>query len=467
MKSMHINSLKLNQNKRKNLSRHLMKGLRIFLGILILLSAVLPYTIPVKADAAPDNPIIIVLDAGHGGKSVGANYFDLKEKDLNLSVAKSIKHYLECFDNIKVYMTRKDDKDSSFTNRAKYAKAKKADYFISIHFNESEQHKQTGSEIYVSANEESQKAIMPLAQSAADYLQEMGIYNAGIYTCVDSEGKDYFGQIRACEENGEIPSMILEHLFMDREEYVHFIDTPEALDAIGKSDALAIARALHLNANSMIYKFEGTPEIEYDKPFETKDVSVYPENASISIKEYEQITNRACVVTFSISSSGGNSVMEGYRVSQDGGATYGDILKFDNGTNGEFTTIVRRGVEQIIVVSAFNKEHLNVTSNMIDTLSEVELDPAFTQHQKEALEAQKAEEEQAMAEGSSENPSEPSIGGSEPTPEANPSESDSSHIHDHDPKISDNQIVVVLFGAFMGLVICLLLFFMQKSENSK
>ena len=159
--------------------------------------------------------------------------------------------------------------------------------------------------------------------------------------------------------------------------------------------------------------------------------------------------------------------MEGYRVSQDGGATYGDILKFDNGTNGEFTTIVRRGVEQIIVVSAFNKEHLNVTSNMIDTLSEVELDPAFTQHQKEALEAQKAEEEQAMAEGSSENPSEPSIGGSEPAPEANPSESDSSHIHDHDPKISDNQIVVVLFGAFMGLVICLLLFFMQKSENSK
>ena len=78
----------------------------------------------IHADAAPnDKPIVIVIDAGHGGKSNGNEYFDLKEKDLNLAVAKSIKKNLETFEGIKVYLTRKDDKDAGNDDKKLNVKA--------------------------------------------------------------------------------------------------------------------------------------------------------------------------------------------------------------------------------------------------------------------------------------------------------------------------------------------------------
>ena len=288
-----------------NLCKFHKNRIRILSGVIALTLLIFYVLIPVSVYAAPakDDSIIVVIDAGNGGKSTGGEYFDLKEKDLNLAVAKSIKEYLSRFDHVKVLLTRKDDKNLKIAERAKYAKAKKADYVISIRFNESEFHRQTGSEIYVPSNEKLQKSIMPIAQSVAEGLQGMGIFNAGIYTCTDSEGKEYYGLIRNCEDQGNIPSMIIAHLYMDREEYLPYINSPEALDEIGKNDAIAIARALHLNSNSMIYKFEGTPDVEYSDPYEIKDSSKYPEDVSVSVKDYEQLTNRACKITFSVNAS--------------------------------------------------------------------------------------------------------------------------------------------------------------------
>ncbi len=88
-----------------------------------------------RAKKYPLKNVKIVIDAGHGGKELGAvgccrNY----EKDFNLSISK----YLE--ENLKkmgatVYMTRKSDKFVSLNDRVKFTNDKDAQIFVSIHAN--------------------------------------------------------------------------------------------------------------------------------------------------------------------------------------------------------------------------------------------------------------------------------------------------------------------------------------------
>lgn len=409
----------------------------------------------IHADAAPnDKPIVIVIDAGHGGKSNGNEYFDLKEKDLNLAVAKSIKKNLETFEGIKVYLTRKDDKDANYTNRVDYAKVKKADYLISLHFNATEAHMQAGSMIYVSAIPDLRKKMMPIAQSVSESLEGIGIFANGVYTCVDEDGHDYLGFLRKCEEK-KVSGMIIEHLFMDREEYLPLINSPEALDTIGKADALAIARALKLNSNSTIYHFTDEPDIETTEPYELPSNYMYPDSASVAVKEYEQITNRAANIVFDVNASDPQGQLASYRMSTDGGITFGAEKDFAYGGKSEFSRILRKGDGQKIVILALNQDHLGCVSNCLDVWDEIKLDRDFDKHKEEAL-LKEQEEEQGSETASEEIPEE--VSSEEETTE-------DSSVTDHDPHLNDSQKVVVIFGAFAGLAIAVLLYFIYRKEN--
>ncbi len=78
---------------------------------------------------------LVVLDPGHGGKDPGAiGKMGTKEKDLNLSIAKKLKKYLEKF-GLDVLLTRNSDVFLSLGERTKIANDNKADIFISIHCN--------------------------------------------------------------------------------------------------------------------------------------------------------------------------------------------------------------------------------------------------------------------------------------------------------------------------------------------
>lgn len=75
----------------------------------------------------------ITLDAGHGGKELGAvgclgNY----EKDINLQIALKLKKYLENA-GANVFMTRTEDKDVSLNDRVEFSKKHNSDIFLSIH----------------------------------------------------------------------------------------------------------------------------------------------------------------------------------------------------------------------------------------------------------------------------------------------------------------------------------------------
>jgi len=79
--------------------------------------------------------IVIVLDPGHGGRDPGATANGLREKDINLKIARRIKFYLERDGRFKVYMTRYRDVFVPLSKRSLIAIEKNADLFISIHCN--------------------------------------------------------------------------------------------------------------------------------------------------------------------------------------------------------------------------------------------------------------------------------------------------------------------------------------------
>ncbi|WP_170287604.1 N-acetylmuramoyl-L-alanine amidase [Aquibacillus halophilus] len=81
----------------------------------------------------------IVIDAGHGGRDVGAigasgNF----EKEYTIITAQKLKYYLEIL-GANVILTRSHDNYLSLSGRASLANAMNADVFLSIHYNSTPQ----------------------------------------------------------------------------------------------------------------------------------------------------------------------------------------------------------------------------------------------------------------------------------------------------------------------------------------
>jgi N-acetylmuramoyl-L-alanine amidase len=106
----------------------------------------------------------IVVDAGHGGKDIGANRDGVWEKDLNLSVALRLRKALEAR-GLKVYMTRETDKFLELSEISDIANSIHPDLFVSIHQNASVNPSLTGIEVYYYT-----PYSIPLAESVDDQL---------------------------------------------------------------------------------------------------------------------------------------------------------------------------------------------------------------------------------------------------------------------------------------------------------
>jgi N-acetylmuramoyl-L-alanine amidase len=86
----------------------------------------------------PAKTFVVVIDPGHGGKDPGAVSTDgsLKEKDITLDVAKRFKTALESKSrNVRVTLTREDDRSLSLQERTAIANSLNADLFVSVHCN--------------------------------------------------------------------------------------------------------------------------------------------------------------------------------------------------------------------------------------------------------------------------------------------------------------------------------------------
>jgi len=95
------------------------------------------------------DPFVLVLDAGHGGKSLGAIGRKTTEKQINLAVTLLAGKYIsEKYPDVKVLYTRKSDVAVDLQDRVDFANKSHANLFISIHTNGWHQSSTRGLEVY-------------------------------------------------------------------------------------------------------------------------------------------------------------------------------------------------------------------------------------------------------------------------------------------------------------------------------
>ncbi|WP_100612824.1 N-acetylmuramoyl-L-alanine amidase family protein [Confluentibacter lentus] len=96
---------------------------------------------------------VVVIDPGHGGIDSGAEGINgIQEKDIVLSIAKEmVRLNANTKSDFEIYLTRYEDTLISLSDRTRLAKTLKADLFISLHCNKSENLKARGVEVYVNA----------------------------------------------------------------------------------------------------------------------------------------------------------------------------------------------------------------------------------------------------------------------------------------------------------------------------
>jgi len=91
--------------------------------------------LPAVTRARGDNPPLVVIDPGHGGRDPGAAspFDDAREKDITLALARAIRDDLARSGRVRVALTRDDDAYLPLEDRYEVARRLDADLFISIH----------------------------------------------------------------------------------------------------------------------------------------------------------------------------------------------------------------------------------------------------------------------------------------------------------------------------------------------
>ncbi|MBN8212110.1 MAG: N-acetylmuramoyl-L-alanine amidase [Xanthomonadales bacterium] len=95
-------------------------------------------------------PLIVAIDAGHGGQDPGAHGPSGKrEKDVTLAIARELARQINATPGLKAYLTRDADVFLPLPRRTQLARQAKADIFISIHADAAENRAAKGSSVYV------------------------------------------------------------------------------------------------------------------------------------------------------------------------------------------------------------------------------------------------------------------------------------------------------------------------------
>lgn len=95
-------------------------------------------------------PIIVAIDAGHGGEDPGAigRRYKTHEKDVVLDIARELKRLIDNDPSLRAVMTRSGDYYVPLGKRIKLAKQMDAELFVSIHADSLPRSKARGSSVY-------------------------------------------------------------------------------------------------------------------------------------------------------------------------------------------------------------------------------------------------------------------------------------------------------------------------------
>lgn len=115
----------------------------------------------------------IIIDPGHGGIDCGAEYFQLKEKDINLEIALKLGKVLQEY-GAQVFYTRSDDVDyytkgkggkrNDLLYRIDKINTLSADLFVSIHCNAAKEAQWYGAQVYYNPKDPTNKEFAETMQ---------------------------------------------------------------------------------------------------------------------------------------------------------------------------------------------------------------------------------------------------------------------------------------------------------------
>ena len=100
-----------------------------------------------------EKPIVIAVDAGHGGEDPGAiSKRGLQEKDVSLAIARKLAALINTQPGMKAVLTRDGDYYIGLRERTVKARQAQADMFVSVHCNAYKDTSLRGSAVYVLSN---------------------------------------------------------------------------------------------------------------------------------------------------------------------------------------------------------------------------------------------------------------------------------------------------------------------------
>jgi len=183
-----------------------------------------------SSSSSADTTPVVIIDAGHGGFDGGAVANDgTSEKNINLSIAKSVKAFLS-FKGVKVLMTRDSDtalndsedkiktkKKSDMQNRLKLMTDNPDALFVSIHLNKFTTSNASGAQIFYSGNlSRSEKLGENIRTSIVSLLQKENKRTLKL------AGKNIF-----LLKNATVPAVIVECGFLSNQSDLALLKTYE------------------------------------------------------------------------------------------------------------------------------------------------------------------------------------------------------------------------------------------------
>lgn len=296
-------------------------GMAFVFGLLLISNCV-----PVYAD---EKEIVIVIDPGHGGTQNGAEYNGILEKDINIKVSEAFARELSKYDGVKVYLTHETaDKTMSIKARVDFAEKVKADYFFCVHFNASGNHNFYGAETWITSFGRYYSEMYAFSDILLQEFEELGLFNRGIKTKLETDGTDYYGVLRRGAES-DIPAVIIEHCHMD-----NMVDAPFLNDAMyetfGKTDAKAVAQFLKLKSSQTGEDYSG---FEYELPPQPKEPipnDTTPPSCNVKVTQCNVSSKK---IFFQITSKDEEQPILYYGYSLDGGKSYTPLEVWEKDTD--------------------------------------------------------------------------------------------------------------------------------------
>ena len=175
----------------------------------------------------------VFIGVGHGGSDPGAVANGVKEKDLNLSIAKACRDELTRH-GVEVKVSRSKDENDTLSEEIRECNAYAPDLAVDIHCNAGNG---DGAEVFHHHGGGKGKT---LAENILAEIVKVGQNSRGAKVRKNSSGKDYYGFIRETSA----PAVIVECAFVDNAQDLKILATESDRQKVGRAIAKGILKTL-------------------------------------------------------------------------------------------------------------------------------------------------------------------------------------------------------------------------------